>query len=126
MSQNFTEKLREYFLQNTNLTLVQYDGDLQIEGSIVSYGISPYAPTNTGNSNANNASIAALQRLAIGVKCSYTNTQDDQFDFNNKTFSFYRDYDPNQEPFTSNENAFIDEITQQIVIDIFNATVSNW
>ena len=35
LSQTFTEKLKEYFLQNSNLKLVKYDGDLQLEGSII-------------------------------------------------------------------------------------------
>src|SRR5690606_2004386 len=41
LSQNFTDELRDYFLQNTNLTLVPENGDLHFEGSIVSYRLSP-------------------------------------------------------------------------------------
>ena len=41
LSQLFTEKLRDYFQQNTNLALVPEEGDLQIEGRITRYTTNP-------------------------------------------------------------------------------------
>lgn len=125
MSQNFTETIRDYYQQNTNLILVDNDGDLQIEGSITGYKIAPLAPTSSGSSNYDDADIAGMQRLTITVRASYLNTKDDSFDFD-KTFSFYKDYDPDTEPLRSNEEDFVDEIFEQIVLDIFNASVANW
>jgi hypothetical protein len=125
MSQIFTEAIRDYYQQNTNLTLVDDNGDLQIEGSITGYRVAPLAPTASGNQNFNNADVAGLQRLTITVRASYINTKDDSFDFD-KTFSFYRDYDPEREPLRSNEQDFIDEIFEQIILDIFNSSVANW
>ena len=42
-SQFFTEAMKDIFLQQTNLTLVKQDGDLQFSGAIVNYNSAPVA-----------------------------------------------------------------------------------
>lgn len=123
MSQNFTDQLRDYFLQNTNLALVNGDGDLQFEGSIVGYKLTPTAPTAVGNENRTDE--AALMRLTITVNAVYINTQDDTFNFD-KNFSFYDDYDPRTTSLSAAEDQLIETIFEQIVYDIFNESVANW
>lgn len=125
LSQSFSEDMRDYFQQNTSLTLVDFGGDLQLEGSIVAYNISPLAPRANASESFENADIAGQERLTISVSVSFVNTFDETKDFN-RTFSFYRDYVPDREPLISNEQQFVDEITEQIIVDIFNATVSDW
>ena len=44
----------------------------------------------------------------------------------NKSFSFYRDFDQNSEELSANEQEFLEEIFDQIIIDIFNSSVANW
>jgi len=122
LSQTFADKMRDYFQQNTNLTLVTVEGELQFEGSIVSYRLSPVAPTASGDPNV--ADVAALTRLTITVKVVYINITDDEFDFDN-SFSFYADY-KNDQSLTSVEERLIDEIFDQIILDIFNTSVANW
>ncbi len=126
LSQLFTEKIKDYYQQNTSLTLVPSEGDLQLEGSIVGYRLAPMAPRASGSQNFENTDIAALQRLTITVKVTYLNTQDDSFDFENQSFSFYQDYDPEKEDFNSIEPTLVEEIYDAIVLDIFNASVANW
>lgn len=123
LSQNFTDKLKDYFVQNTNLALVQDNGDLQFEGSIVGYRLTPVAPQAVGN--ANMPDEAGLMRLTITVKAIYLNTQDDTFNFD-KNFSFYDDYDPRSSSLSAVEDQLIETIFEQIVYDIFNASVANW
>ena len=123
ITQTFTEALRDYFQRNSKLTLVANDGDLQIEGSIVRYETRLQAPV--ASSTNNDVDDPGLERLTITVKAKYVNTSDGTFDFD-KTFSFYADYDPNRESFISIEEQLIDTIFDQIVIDIFNASVANW
>ena len=48
------------------------------------------------------------------------------FTFQNKTFSFYKDFNQNTEELSSNEQDFLEEIFDQIILDIFNASVANW
>lgn len=126
LSQLFTEKIRDYYQQNTSLSIVTNEGDLQLEGSIVGYRLTPMAPKASGSQNFEDADIAALQRLTISVKVTYLNTQDDSYDFDGQSFSFYQDYDPEKQDFNSIEAALVEEIYDAIVLDIFNASVANW
>jgi len=126
LSQLFTEKIRDYYQQNTSLSIVQNEGELQLEGSIVGYNLTPMAPRASGSQNYEDTDIAALQRLTITVKVTYINIMDDSFDFDNKNFSFYADYDPEKQDFNSIESQLVEEIYDAIVLDIFNATVANW
>lgn len=126
LSQLFTEKIRDYYQQNTSLAIVQNEGDLQIEGSIVGYRLTPMAPRASGSQNFEDADIAALQRLTITAKVTYLNTQDDSYDFEAQNFSFYLDYDPEKQDFNSIEASLVEEIYDAIILDIFNASVANW
>ena len=126
LSQLFTEKIKDYYQQNTSLSLVANEGDLQVEGSIVGYRLTPMAPRASGSKNFEDADIAALQRLTITVKVTYLSMQNDTFDFEGQNFSFYMDYDPEKVDFNSIEATLVEEIYDAIVLDIFNATVANW
>jgi hypothetical protein len=64
-------------------------------------------------------------RLNITITASYINTQDDEFNFDNRSFSFFADFNAEQDP-SSVEDELIDEIFDQIIFDIFNASVANW
>jgi len=118
----FTDKLRDYFQQNTSLAQVPDDGELQMEGSITGYRITPVAPTATGN--LSQRETANLTRLTITVKVNYVNVDNEEFNFN-KEFSQFADFDSDQ-GLTAVENQLIDEIFDQIILDIFNASVANW
>ena len=74
----------------------------------------------------NSQYFTGLTRLSIRVSSSYLNTRDDQFNYENKSFSFYKDFDQNTEELSSNEQEFMDEIFDQIILDIFNSSVANW
>lgn len=123
MSIVFTEKIRDYYLRNTSLVLVDEEGDLQIEGSIENYTLTPVAVT--ASESQGSVDLTSLTRITITVKASYVNVENDEFDFD-RTFSFFRDFDQNREDLSSNEEIFVDEIFTQIVTDIFNSSVANW
>ncbi len=123
LSQNFTEELRDYFQQNTNLTVVQENGDLQLEGAITDYYYEPVAPQASGSDNV--ADVAGQMRLTIEIDATYINANDDQYDFDDRTFSFFSDFDAERDP-TAVEDELVDEILEQIIFDIFTASVANW
>ncbi|MFA0964263.1 LPS assembly lipoprotein LptE [Roseivirga sp. BDSF3-8] len=123
LSQTFTEEIRDYYQTNTSLSLVSSDGDLQLDGSIVSWTVSPLAPQATGS--AATTDVAGQERLTIGVKVIYVNTLDEDQNFE-RNFSFYADFDPARNTLTEVENQLIETIFDQIIFDIFNATVANW
>ena len=121
MSVLFTESIKDYYQQNTSLELVDNNGDLQIDGFISNYTITPVA-ANQGNQDQGD--FSALSRITITISATYVNLQDPTFDFD-KNFSFFRDYDTDID-LASNEELFVEEIFDQIILDIFNASVANW
>ena len=125
LSQQFTEELKDYFQRNTTLKLIDNGGDIQLEGSITGYSTNPITARSGGNQSLNDADVSGQERLKITVNVSYINQIDETKDFS-RAFSFYRDYDPQTEPLINNEQQFDDEIVEQIILDIFNATVQDW
>jgi hypothetical protein len=123
MGQTLTNDLKNYFIQNSNLSVVQEEGELFLEGEITNFTLSPIAPVSTGNpEDINNASST---RLTITVKATYVNTLDDKMSFKDKTFSFYKDF-PNDQNIADVEEQYTKQIFERIINDIFNASVANW
>lgn len=123
MAQTFTNDLKNYFVQNSSLSVVAEEGELQLEGEIMDLRITPIAPTSTGDpADINRASST---RLTITVRATYINTLKEEMSFKDKSFSFYRDFD-NELNVSDVEEAFVKEIFQRIINDMFNASVANW
>lgn len=123
LGQNFTEKLKEYFLQNTNLKLVKSDGDLQLEGSIIGYSLGPVG-AQQGNSGSIVTQTGQENRLTIIIKTKFTNTKDESIDFN-KDFSQYENF-PSSQSLSAVETEKVEIVLERIVFDTFNASVANW
>lgn len=122
LGQTFTNRLKDYFIQNTNISVVQSNGEVMLEGVITDYRVTPIAPVATGNNQINSASST---RLTITVKANYINTLDETMSFKDKSFSFFKDF-PNDQNLTDIEEGLIRQIFDQISLDIFNASVANW
>ena len=116
LSQVFTERLKDMFLEQTNLSLSENEGDLSFSGYISKYQIKPMAI------KANET--AGQNRLTIDVKVTYNNSLDAENNFEH-TFSRYRDYDSAQN-ISDIENTLIKEITNELAEDIFNKAFVNW
>ena len=110
------ENLKEYYQRNTSLKLLPSNGDVQLEGSIVGYEVSPVAPTSQDQS--------AFNRLTMTVQVKFTNTKEEDKDFE-QSFSFYQDFPANQ-TLNQNETRLIEKILEQIVQDIFNKSAADW
>jgi hypothetical protein len=123
LSQQLTELLRDYYQRNTNLAIVESGGELLVEGSIVGYNTRPVAPIASGNDQQ--ADVAGSTRLTIRVQVDFTNTLNQEEDFG-RSFSFYDDFNAQTSTLTVEEDQLIDTIFDQIIFDIFNATVANW
>lgn len=123
LSQNFTNRLKDYFQQNSSLKIVPENGELQIEGTLVQYAVSPIAPVS--NNSASQPTQAALTRLTIGVRVNYVDTREPKNSFKDKTFSFYADF-PNEQNLLTVQESLEKKIFDQIFLDMFNATIANW
>lgn len=122
LGQTFTNRLKDYYQQNSSLRVVKENGQLVIEGMITTYQISQLAPVSGG---ANQSDLAALTRLTIGVKVNYTDTLEPKNNFKDRTFSFYADF-PNTQDLNAVQESLERKIMDQIFIDVFNATIANW
>lgn len=116
LSSVFTETLKDKFTSQSNLELVNYDGDIAFEGAITNYNVS--AQSFQGNETA------ALNRLSITVKVKYTNTLEPAKSFET-TFTRYADFDSKQS-LSAVEGDLIQQISDELVTDIFNKAVANW
>jgi hypothetical protein len=128
LAQDFTNKVKDYFQQNSRLRVTRENGELQLEGTITDYRLSPIAPVGSapGAPPATATNIAALTRLTIAVKVTYVDSTEPKNSFKDKTFSFYSDFDNALVFSTSLQEELQKKIFDQILIDIFNGTVANW
>ena len=121
MSQSLTERLKEYYQRNSSLKISTIEGDLQLQGSIIGYTVSPVA---VSAQQPNQIDQAQLNRLTIRVKAKFLNTKDETQNFD-QDFSFYRDF-PQERSLSDVEGELVPIILDQIVLDIFNRSVANW
>jgi hypothetical protein len=123
LGQQFTEALKEYYQRNTQLELIRSNGDLQLAGSITRYDITPQATVTSTDPNLPDR--AGQMRLTITVEVEYLNTVNEEENLK-RSFSFFRDYDPRTTSLLQVESVLITEIFENIIQDIFTATVANW
>lgn len=116
LSSIFTDALRDQFVNQTNLEMLDRNGDLALEGEIVEYRTSPVAIQGD--------QTAALNRLTIAVNVRFVNRFEPDKDFEQK-FSQFLDY-PSDTDLNSVKTDLIDEITEMLTTDIFNKAVINW
>lgn len=116
LSQEFTDKLRNYVLANARLHEVDQDGDVDISGEISGYDITPVAIQ--GNDKA------ALNRLTMRVNVRFINHKNEKENFT-QTFSRYADYS-STDNFSSVESTLIEQITNDLILDIYNRAFANW
>jgi len=117
VSQKFTKDMRDRFLRQTSLDLVTNEGDLRFEGEITEYRLIPVSATAE--------QTAAQNRLTVGVRVRFFNklVPDDDFE---KTFSFFSDFDANDQLTGSLLEDALTEIFERITQDIYNASVAKW
>jgi len=116
LSPTFTEALREKFTRQTNLIMVERNGDMAMEGEIVEYKTTPVAIQGD--------QTAALNRLTITVNVRFYNKLEPNKDFDQK-FSQFREY-PSTTDLNAVQGGLILEITELLTDDIFNKAVINW
>jgi hypothetical protein len=116
LSENITEKLKDKFLREMNLKLVESDGDINFYGTVTDYRTAPSGISST--------ETAATSRLTITMKVRYENTKEPKNNFD-ATFSNYADFNSTVD-FSAVEDELIEQIVEKLVQDIFNRSVNNW
>lgn len=116
LSQNFTEALKDIYTRQTRLQLVSNNGDLELEGEITGYDLTPMAIKEDA--------YASQTKLTITVRVRYSNRVTPEKDFE-QTFSAYREFDATQ-MLQDVQDQLSKQITDELVDQIYNATVADW
>jgi hypothetical protein len=111
-----TEELRDKFIKQTKLKLINEGGDVSFRGAVTNYSTAPVAISGS--------ETASLTRLTIGISVEYSNKLDDTKNFN-QTFTRFADFNATQN-LNSVEDALMAEISTQLVQDVFNRAFLNW
>ncbi|MBQ0056510.1 MAG: LptE family protein [Bacteroidales bacterium] len=113
---NFNDELQSKYASQTRLSQVRTDGDLQISGAITGYSLSPTAVKSDA--------YASQTRLTIKVKVKFVNKNNKAENFE-QDFSAYRDFDATR-LLTDVQDDLCNEMIDELVEAIFNATVAQW
>jgi len=116
LQQTFENELRDYISKNTRLQTIDGNSDLEIEGEITGYNLSPQAVTENA--------YASMTRLTITVRLKYINNKEENKDVD-QSFSAERDF-PSSEMLTDVQDQLCEEISKELVELIFNATLGDW
>jgi hypothetical protein len=116
LSQTLTEKLKTKIMNETQLKLTTGESDMHFSGKIVDYKTAPVA-VQSNNTNA-------VNRLTVSVEITFENNRDEKKNFT-QTFTNFVDYSATQN-LSAVENDLIGQVTDMMVIDIFNKAFVNW
>lgn len=116
LQQTFENELLDYITRNTRLQIVDGASDLQLEGEITGYALSPQAVTENA--------YASQTRLTITVRLKYTDNKQENKSVD-QTFSAYRDFDSSI-MLNEVQDDLCQQISKELVELIFNATLGDW
>ena len=116
MGPMFNNKLKEQFADHTKLSQVKRNGDLKIEGEITNY--------SQRNKSVSAEGYSAQTDLSITVNGRFTNNTNHQEDFEQQ-FTATASYETTQS-LAAVQEQLVTEMIEDIVDQIFNATVANW
>lgn len=113
----FNQKLKDMFIQQTQLQLVESGGDLELGGEITGY--------NQFNESVDASGYSSKVKLTLTVSVTYVNNVDHKDDFENQQFTAFQTYDSSQ-LLTDVQDGLITVMVKDITEQIFNSTVANW
>nr|WP_321776714.1 LptE family protein [uncultured Porphyromonas sp.] len=116
LAQRFTEDLKDRFQRQTRLRDIPTNGDLSLEGEIVGYDLSAEAVQENA--------FAAKTRLTLRINVRFTNKVNEEESFE-REFTSFGTFDSSQ-MFVDVQDQLCQELTKDIINQIFNATVENW
>ncbi|MCB9252787.1 MAG: hypothetical protein H6605_09995 [Flavobacteriales bacterium] len=115
LSQIVTEKLKDK-MNNTRLDFTRQNGDFAFEGIINTYTVAPIAVQGDANASKN--------RLTIGIHVKFVCVKHPDKNFDSD-FSSFSDFDATKN-FSGLESTLVQEITDQLIQEVFNKAAVNW
>lgn len=116
LAQEFSEKLRDAYSKTTRLQLLKKGGDMQLEGEIVGYQLTPMAISAD--------TYASQTKLTITINVRFTNSKSPEDDFEKK-YTAFQTFDSSR-LLTDVQDELHKAIIDEIVDNIYNDTVAKW
>lgn len=116
MAPMFNNSLSDVYNRQTKLRQVKKEGDLVLSGEITSY--------DQTNKSISADGYSSMVQLKMTVKVKFVNNKNHSDDFD-KSFSANREYDSSQQ-LSSVQEELVQQMIDDIVDQVFNATVANW
>ncbi|MCD8041668.1 MAG: LPS assembly lipoprotein LptE [Tannerellaceae bacterium] len=111
-----TQELKDKFSRSTRLEMVNTNADLEIEGEITGYNVTPMAVRDDAYSSES--------KLTITIRVRYFNSVQPEKDFE-QSFSAYTTFDSNR-MLTDIQSEVDAEIVSELIDQIYNSTVADW
>ena len=116
MESMFNNALSEIYMNQTKLQQVNRNGDLVLSGEITAY--------DQVNKSISSDGYSSMMQLKMTVKVRFENTKNPNEDFE-RQFSANREFDTSQQ-LNDVQEELVTQMIDDIVEQIFNATVANW
>ncbi len=116
LGQQFSEALKQKFLNESKLVFSDINSDIEFKGDIARWSVTSVAPQA--------GETIAFNRLEIAVRLQYKYRLDEKQDWEN-TFSFFRDFN-RDENLLDIQDGLIAVIFTQLTEDVFNRAFTNW
>lgn len=116
MESMFNTALQDKYMQQTRLKQVRQNGDLQLSGEITNY--------DAYNKGVGSDGYSTMAELKMTVNVRYVNNTNHAEDFEQQ-FSASREYNSTQQ-LSAVQEELVNQMIDEIVEQIFNATVANW
>lgn len=116
MAPMFNESLSDIYVKQTKLKQIKEGGDLHLSGEITGY--------DQINKSISADGYSSMVQLKMTVKVHFENNSDHNEDFD-RDFSASREYDSKQQ-LSAVQDDLVQQMIDEIVDQIFNATVANW
>ena len=116
MESMFNNALSDIYVNQTKLQQVNRGGDLMLSGEITAY--------DQVNKSISSDGYSSMMQLKMTVNVRFENSKNHSEDFE-RNFSAGREFDASQQ-LNDVQEELVTQIIDEIVEQIFNATVANW
>ena len=116
MANIFNTALKDQYANHTKLTQVKRNGDLKVDGEITRY--------EQRNKSVSSEGYSAQTELSMTVNVRFTNNKNHEQDFE-RQFTSTASYETTQS-LNAVQEELVNQMTKDIIDQIFNATVANW
>lgn len=116
LAPTLSERLRDFYTSRTRLEQVPRGGDLELECTVTGYDL---ATMSVSQDN-----FADRTSFTVVLQVKYVNNENPKESFD-RSFKAHRDFDRHT-PFTQVQDALLDEIMEDLIKQVYNATIENW